>query len=439
MTKPSVFTPLISLSPLRFNSEWIEAVFSRAGKVWIGFSGGVDSHVLLHALVDQVSLEQKQKIVAFHVHHGLSVNADNWLRHCEAVCASLGVHFEAEHVQLEAQASLEDAARNARYKAFQAIMGDHDVILLAHHAGDQVETVLFRLLRGTGGKGLSGIPYERRLGEGKARLIRPFLTVSKQNIKDYAELHNLEWIQDESNMDERFTRNFLRRSVLPILKKRFPKMEHNIVSSAQRIATDYAMLSKFAQQQLESWCNEFGGLDLSYIVDKPFDERLFWWRHFLQANGVSLTQSQLENVEMMFSGADDKQPTFEFSHGRIMRHHNVVYLLPLDEPVKLASLVSGEVLQRPFDSLSVQGVETCELKSRPLGESLVMPNGKTRKLKKWLNDEAIPSWWRDHLPYIYCGNTLIAIGDLWLHPNYPHLTIKWQLNFALPLPKAECS
>lgn len=439
MMKRSTPKSLISLSPLRFNAEWIDSLFSEVDRVWIGFSGGVDSHVLLHALVNQISVEQKQKLVALHVHHGLSINADDWLKHCEVVCDNLGVSFIAQRVQLDAQASLEDAARNARYQAFQKLMSDRDVILLAHHAGDQVETVLFRLLRGTGGKGLSGIPYERLLGYGSTRLIRPLLAASKNDIEDYAQQQQLVWIHDESNADEHFTRNFLRQSVVPVLKERFPKMEQNIVSSAQRIATDYAMLSLFAQRQLVAWCNELGGLVLSNIADKSIEERLFWWRHFLQDKGVSLPQAQLESIEAMFSSAEDKQPEFEFFHGRIMRHQNAVYLLPPDEAVKLAALFSGETLPRPFDEICVSGSDACVLKARPQGESLIMPNGKTRKLKKWLNDEAIPNWWREHLPYLYLGDALVAIGDLWLHPDYSYLEIKWQPSSALPLPRAKCS
>ncbi|PYF78649.1 tRNA(Ile)-lysidine synthase [Marinomonas alcarazii] len=435
MMKRSTSASLASLSRLEFNTEWLDSVFSGQARVWVGFSGGVDSHVLLHALVSQISEERKQQLVVLHVHHGLSMNADAWLKHCESICSNLNVAFIAEKVQLEAQASLEDAARNARYQAFQKVMSDQDVILLAHHAGDQVETLLFRLLRGTGGKGLAGIPQERVIGRGGARLIRPFLKVSKEHIEAYADQHKLVHINDESNEDERFTRNFLRKSVVPILQTRFPKMEQNIASSAERIATDYAMLSQFAQQQLATWSNEFGGLDLSCIADKPLQERLFWWRYFLQGNGVSLSQSQLESVEAMFSGAEDKQPEFEFPLGRIKRHQNAVYVLPLDQEIKLSALHSGERFERSFDSVCVTGSDSCVLKARPQGASLLMPNGTTRKLKKWFNDCAIPSWWREHLPYVYDGDTLVAIGDLWLHPDYSYLKISWRLDLSLPFPK----
>jgi tRNA(Ile)-lysidine synthase len=433
--KYSTLKPMTLSSPLRFSPEWVDDLFMQAKTVWVGFSGGVDSHVLLHLLVSQLTSEQKQKLVAIHVHHGLSTNADNWLKHCESICNDLGVNFVAEYVQLEVQASLEDAARNARYHAFQKNIGNQGVILLAHHAGDQAETVLFRLLRGTGGKGLVGIPEERSLGEGGAKLIRPLLYVSKAEIESYAQQQQLDWIQDESNSDERFTRNFLRQRVVPILKERFPKMEQNIASSAQRIATDYSMLAEFASMQLDVWCNDFGGLKLSFIADKVRDERLFWLRQFLQRKGTSLTHSQLESIDDMFASGEDKQPEFVFSTGRLMRHRNIIYLLPLDQVVVLASLASGEVLKRPFDEIRVRGSNNCALKVRPEGVTLIMFNGKTRKLKKWLNDQQVPSWWREHLPYIYQGDTLIAIGDLWRRPGHSHLDIEWRINLSLPLPK----
>ncbi|MBJ7538411.1 tRNA lysidine(34) synthetase TilS [Marinomonas sp. C1424] len=425
--------PLISLSPLSFNPEWLSQVFTQVNTVWVGFSGGVDSHVLLYALVQQLSPEQKQKLAAIHIHHGLSANADGWLKHCEATCQSLDVRFVAERVQLESQASVEDAARNARYQAFQNAMGDQDVILLAHHAGDQAETVLFRLLRGTGGKGLAGMPQQRLLGEDGARLIRPLLDVSKQQIEDYARQQQLDWIQDESNSDERFTRNFLRQSVVPILKPRFPKMEQNIASSAQRIATDYAMLFTFASQQLAEWTNASGGLDLACIADKALDERLFWLRYFLQGKGISLPHVQLESIVEMFAGGEDRQPEFVFATGRIMRHQNALYLLPAEQAVILAPLVSGEVLKRSFDEICLHGSDDCELKERPQGATLLMPSGKTRKLKKWLNDQQTPNWWREHLPYVFLGDELIAIGTLWRHPNYEHLQIEWRPSAELPI------
>lgn len=426
-------SPIASSVPLTFCTNWLNELFTQAGTVWVGFSGGVDSHVLLHALVKSISSEQRHRLGVVHVHHGLSSNADSWQVHCEGVCQDLGVRFVAHRVQLEAQASIEDAARNARYMAFQETLGANDVLLLAHHAGDQVETVLFRLLRGSGGKGLAGMPKARKLGE--SRLIRPLLGLSKADIEHYAHQQKLEWIQDESNDDMRFTRNFLRNQVLPVLSSRFPHLEKSIASTAQRIATDYAMLEQFSAQQLDVWCNESGGFPLSYLNDKPLDERLFWLRQFLQTKHISLPQSQLESVNAMMLGAEDKQPELDSLRGRICRHKNVMYVLPSDQPAKIGHLKDGEVFERAFDSLVVSGGDVCELKYRPQGATLLMPNGRHRKLKKWLNDASIPSWWREHLPYVFIRNELIAIGDLWRHPDYSHIDIEWRKEQKLPFPQ----
>jgi len=431
--KHTQLKPIRSLSPLCFNQAWVDSLFTEVDTVWVGFSGGVDSHVLLHAIVNQLTAQQRQKIAGIHVHHGLSDYADSWLSHCEEVCQKLGVRFVAKRVQLECQASVEDAARNARYQVFEQIMTSKDTLLLAHHGGDQAETVLFRLLRGTGGKGLSGMPSTRAVGMEGAYLIRPFLHVSKASIESYAYQEKLQWIQDDSNADERFTRNFLRQRVVPILKERFPKMEQSITSGAQRIETDYLMLSRFAEHQLVKWCNEYGGLDLSFISDEPLEERLFWLRHFLQSKNISLPQLQLENIEQMLSGGEDRHPEFKLKNGRIMRHQNYVYFLPLDQAVKLAPLNIGEVLTRSFDDIRVSGCDGCILGVRPQGAVLILENGKRRKLKKWLNDLQVPSWWRDHLPYVFIGTELVAIGSLWRHPDYQHVKVEWRLSGELPL------
>ncbi len=426
-------SPIISSVPLKFCSNWVNELFSQANMVWVGFSGGVDSRVLLHALAKSLSLEQHNRLAAIHVHHGLSQNADTWLVHCEAICQGLGIRFVAHRVQLEVQASIEDAARNARYQAFQDVLDANDVLLLAHHAGDQVETVLFRLFRGTGGKGLAGIPMGRKLNE--AKLIRPLLKISKDDIINYANQQKLEWIHDESNLNARFTRSFLRHHVLPVIKSRFSHLEQKVGSTAQHIATDYNILDQFSIQQLYIWCNESGGLPLSYLDDKPPDERLFWLRQFLQIKHISLTQSQLENVNIMMVGAKDKQPELNTLCGRICRHKNVMYVLPSDQRVRIGRLKNGEKFERAFDSLVAIGSDNCELRNRPKGATLLMPNRLHRKLKKWLNDLSIPIWWREHLPYVFIQNELIAIGDLWRHPDHSNVKIEWRKKQRLPFPQ----
>ena len=432
MSLHSSIPPLISADSLRFNLEWVQMLFEVADVVWVGLSGGVDSHVLLHLLVSVITVKQRERLAVIHIHHGLNSNADNWLKHCENICSGLGVRFVAKRVVLKAQSSVEEAARNARYQAYEHVLGQYDVLLLAHHAGDQAETVLFRLLRGTGGKGLAGMSQERKLAS--ARLHRPLLRVSKADILACAKQHALDWIEDESNNNETFTRNFLRRRVLPIVAERFPQLERNLFVTAKRISTDYEMLSELAESQLEAWSTPTGGLMLYHMRPLPLAKRLFWLQHFLKKKGVSLPYAQLASVDTMVFGAADKQPEFCFSSGRIMRHQNSVYLLPVEQKPQLGKVLSGQVFERAFDRVLVEGDGDFSLRERPHSALLMMPSGQHRKLKKWLNDQKVPSWWRAHLPYLYLDDELIAIGALWNHPDYLGVKVDWRLTAGLPFP-----
>jgi len=191
-----------------------------AERLCVGFSGGADSHSLLHALAELSQRETLPPIVALHVNHGLHGNADAWAMHCGKVASELGVGFHQEVVSVEAAASPEAQARDARYRAFEAFLEVGDVLLLGHHIDDQVETVLFRLIRGAGPSGLAGIPEHRSLGKGS--LLRPLLGVSRAQIEHYARVNELNYLTDSSNDDRRFDRNYLRHEVLPLIEARWP-------------------------------------------------------------------------------------------------------------------------------------------------------------------------------------------------------------------------
>ncbi|WP_394183167.1 tRNA lysidine(34) synthetase TilS [Marinomonas posidonica] len=426
--------PFTLTTELEFNPIWLTSLFTQANRVWVAYSGGVDSHVLLHALVSQITPEQRAKVAVIHVHHGLSPNADAWLDHCEQVCQALNVTFYAQKVDLKVQASVEDVARQARYQVFEDRLVAGDVLLLAHHQGDQAETVMFRLARGTGTKGLAGMPAVRPLGDQGACLVRPLLSITKAKIEDYAQQHGLYWVEDESNQDERFSRNFLRQNVIPLMKTHFPNMEQSVSNMAQRVADDYEMLASLSAQHLSTVSNAHGGLDLNWLYQQPMPQRRFWLRQFIEQKGRSLTQAQCDSVLNMFAGVEDKQPEFVFADGRLMRHQNTLYVLPNERLVECGTLVIGQVKTRGFDQLQLIQGEGVELRTRPLGVKLLMQNGQTRSLKKWLNDQQIPVWWREHLPYLFIQDELVAIANLWRHPDYGQLQFEWRPSKALPFP-----
>lgn len=198
--------PLLSAKLLQTLAPW------RNAPAWhIAFSGGLDSTVLLHLLANLAKTEKLPTLDAVHVHHGLQAAADAWPAHCQSVCDALGVPLRVMRVQVRAGASLERAARDARYQAFSEVVGAGEVLLIGQHRDDQAETLLFRLLRGAGVQGLAAMPMQRALAGG--HLLRPLLRSSRAQLQAYAEEHQLTWIEDPSNADPRFSRNYLRHRV----------------------------------------------------------------------------------------------------------------------------------------------------------------------------------------------------------------------------------
>ncbi|HJW24069.1 MAG TPA: tRNA lysidine(34) synthetase TilS [Rhodocyclaceae bacterium] len=222
--------------------DYLAARGAPAERLCVGLSGGRDSVVLLHLLV---RLDLGSRLSAIHVHHGLSPNAEGWTAFCADLCATLGVPLQVERVAVDDSSGLgrEAAARNARYEAFARCGADS--LLLAHHQNDQAETLLFNLVRGAGITGAAGMPAERRLGA--LRLLRPLLGVPRSDIEAYAREHGLAWIDDESNDDTGFSRNFLRHDVLPVIEGRFPAAAACLAGAAAHFSEADLLLADLAE------------------------------------------------------------------------------------------------------------------------------------------------------------------------------------------------
>ncbi|MEN9847337.1 MAG: hypothetical protein RL368_77, partial [Pseudomonadota bacterium] len=201
-------------------------------RYWVAYSGGLDSHVLLHALA-KLRTHCTAHLHAVHIHHGLNPRADEWAKHCQQVCADLGIPstVHAIHIPRNTGASLEALARDARYAALKSIIGEGEVCFTAHHGDDQAETVLLQLFRGAGVAGLSAMPRSAPLGNGWQ--VRPLLNYSRTQLQHYATTQQLHWIEDDSNLDLRFDRNFLRHAVLPILRQRWGSLSPTLQRVAQ--------------------------------------------------------------------------------------------------------------------------------------------------------------------------------------------------------------
>ncbi len=212
------------------------SVYRDIKRLWVAYSGGRDSHVLLSLLAAIRARLEPVELHIVHVNHDLSPNAAKWAQHCAMVCQALKLPYQALNVDATPMVgeSQEAAARNARYQALEQLLVAGDALCTAHHQEDQAETLLLQLMRGAGPKGLAAMPESAPLGE--ALLLRPLLGVSRDTLCSYAQTQGLEWIDDESNFDTRFDRNYLRREVMPRLKKRWPAAAQTVSRSAAHCA-----------------------------------------------------------------------------------------------------------------------------------------------------------------------------------------------------------
>ena len=199
--------------------------------MFIAYSGGPDSTALLH-LLSTVDLNEKAKVQAIHINHNLSKHSDSWEKHCIEQCSKLNINLITESVEIKSDGDgIEAASRKARYKIFENLLNDDDQLLLGHHRDDVAETIFMRLLRGSGPDGMEGPKIKRSIGKGI--LIRPFLKTSKQEILEYLNQNEVEFIQDDSNLSNDFDRNFLRNRIFPLLEERwnnFPERINNFSS-----------------------------------------------------------------------------------------------------------------------------------------------------------------------------------------------------------------
>lgn len=281
-------------------------------------SGGLDSVVLLHCLSVVAAPSQ---LSALHVHHGLSPQADAWAEFCRSLCEDWGIALSVERVEVERGSSdgLEAAARRVRRDAFDRAQGNW--VVLAHHRDDQAETVLFNLLRGTGLRGAAA------MRGANGRLLRPLLASSRAEIAGYARTHDLRWIDDESNADTTFSRNYLRHEVLAGLNRRFPGSSANLAAASHRFAEAQSLLDELALLDLGSHAAEFP-LDLNVLLPLAEPRARNLLRYLLQQRHIGIPSEQRlrEALRQINHAAQDRHPAVVFGGYRLLRRGGRIYV-----------------------------------------------------------------------------------------------------------------
>lgn len=413
----------------------LESCEASSGQIFLAYSGGVDSHVLLHLCAQDPAL--RDRLTALHVHHGLQSQAEAWASHAEATARALGVKFLLFRVDAHPKSgeSPEEAARNARYAALQSVMASGDVLLVAQHQDDQLETVLLQLLRGGGLLGLAGMPASLPFGRGT--LLRPLLHVRKQLVDDYAAAQQLHWVEDPSNHESVYDRNFLRQEVLPLLKQRWPSCDQTVARAAGHCAEAYAMLADIAA---ESFAEVYQESDNTLSIERlnAFDlpRRQLIIRHWFGRMGLKMPSKafQAQLFDHVIGAGVNGDPVLCGQGCQIRRYRDRLYCLKgdqgellqdLDWPKNREAVIIGQRLTLSLVR-SMSGIpeavwrqSSVAVKFRRGGEIIALPGRQGRhSLKKLYQEIGIPPWQREAMPLIYLDDKLAAVADLWISAEF---------------------
>lgn len=391
----------------------------------VALSGGLDSTVLLHVLAGDPDVRARG-LRALHVHHGLHPDADAWQRHAEALCAALDVPLEVRRVQVDLASGhgVEGAARIARYAAFAEALQPGEVLALAHHRDDQAETFLLRALRASGVDGLSAMRPWRALGRGF--LWRPFLATPRAELAAYARAHGLAWVDDPANANPEFDRNYLRSTVLPALRARWPHADAALARAATLAQEAADALAVHTDADLAA-VRDAHGLSVSGLRALPDAARARVLRQWVQALGwPPLPATALPRIDReLLQAPADRQPVYAW-HGvalRRWRDHLVAradwprwpegWQVAWDGRAPLALPVGGTLALEGADALP----NPVRVTGRVGGEQLLLP-GRTHRhrLKHLLQEADLPPWERDALPVLRDAGTgeVLAAGDAWV-------------------------
>jgi len=401
-------------------------------RIAVALSGGLDSVVLLDTVCKAQAKNKSSQIYAFHIHHGLQKQADDWLIFCEKLAKKYQIHFDFRllHLMGEEPGNIEARARAGRYEALSDLCAEYGIedLLLAHHQNDQAETVLLQLLRGAGVSGLAGMPNSRSIKtlDGEIILWRPLLNQSKKELEAYAKEHQLKWVEDPSNQNSRYRRNAIRKTVIAALEKIQPEAIANLARSAGLLGEAQTLLDRLAIQDGQTILLK-NGVQLKQLLelarnDLPAANNVL--RHWLKANGLAMpSQERLaswwRDLETVKAGAQ-----LEWAHDdRVIRLWRGILQIELEangewvfktipSKSKISGFPSQWVKEAQKNGLITQidrsGSEKIQIKA----------NTPRKTLKNLFQDADIPPWQRK-APLLFINGDLVAVAGVGL--SHPHL------------------
>jgi tRNA(Ile)-lysidine synthase len=432
------------------------AAVSAPPKWVVAYSGGLDSCVLLHVLHRLRLQNPAVEFRAVHVNHGLSERAADWVMHCQSVCRDFSISLEVKDVDISLcrrELGIESAARLKRYGALKEGLASDEVLLCAHHQDDQAETLLLQLMRGTGVRGLAGM--DRLVDGPEARILRPLLQLSRHDLYVYATQNKLSWVEDDSNQNTDFNRNYIRHCVIPVLRERWPAVSKTLSRTAQNCRDADVLLQQLAERDLQdmgyndscsqthkemlAWCSRLPLNKLRLLSARRRANVLRFW---LGEHGIRmLTRSVLNQVDRLITSVrldslgsiDVKASEFFFNDSgvapgmyRIRKWGCYLYLVSEDFYLhsgnEIISWDLSGVLQIPSLRRSLEldcvlpylpsdcVLSDCSIRFRQGGERIrLFGESFHRSLKQCFQLWRVPPWVRNRVPLLFCGEGLVLV------------------------------
>lgn len=393
-------------------------------RLLVAFSGGLDSTVLLHQLtLLRDSVAPTLQIRAMHIHHGLSTRADSWVTHCQSLCHQWNVPLEVAYVKLPAGGQgIEAEARQARYQALTQALFTDEVLLTAQHQDDQCETVLLALKRGSGPAGLSAMP--ERLDFAHTQLLRPLLNVSRTELECWAAEYQLTWIEDESNQDDKYDRNFLRLRVLPVIQQRWPYFARSVTRSAQLCGEQEQLLDELLAEQLAELMLDNGALHFVPLCEVSEARRFAILRRWLgHHQSMMPSRAALQRLwQEVALSREDASPRLQLGQHEVRRFQRALYWVPAMqndtdkiypwpapfEPLALDGLGTLSVQHKGMAVRTPHADEVVTVRFKARGLQYIAGRDRGRSLKKIWQELNIPPWQRETTPLLFYGEQLIA-------------------------------
>lgn len=403
----------------------------------MAFSGGPDSACLLHMLTNS-SIDRGLTVV--HVDHGLDRGSARRAERAVSIAEAMGLRCILERVQVRRSGSIEANARHARYEVLRKYVGPGNVLVTAHHADDVAETMLLRLLRGSGPGGLGGIPQRRRFGDGY--LIRPLLAFRREQIQGYLERHRVSSIHDPANDLVSLDRNFLRHEVLPLLREHFPGCVQAFARSASLNRSASDVLADMARADFSRAARPGPSLSLAALADLTDFRLAEAVRHWCMAHDQSPPPGHRldEFLRQLRQARPDRQPVLDWDQRRLQRHGQSLWLRERRQTLNAWQLDwDGReklILPEPVGALCfaspIGGLKFTVCSGRPGDKLSLHPTQGRRQVKKLLAEAGVPPWLRTLWPRVWADGRVVAVGDRWMDGEFAALlrahgsSLRWE-------------